>query len=171
MYSSVAISTFTGLWNHYHHPSTELFSYCKTQALYLLNINSTSHPFPCQWQPLFYFLPLWIYLTTLGICMHAQSRLTLCDPYGLQPARNLFDMGFPREEYRSCCHSLLQGIFLTQGPNSGILHRRQVIYLLSHQGKPKTCTDTTFKIIKHITASEIPNGKRLYYQQIIKLQA
>ena len=30
-------------------------------------------------------------------------------------------------------HSLLQGIFLTQGSNPGLLHCRQVLYHLSHQ--------------------------------------
>ena len=30
-------------------------------------------------------------------------------------------------------HSLLQGIFPTQGPNSGLLHCRQILYYLSHQ--------------------------------------
>ena len=35
-----------------------------------------------------------------------------------------------------CCHFLLQGIFLTQGLNSGLLHYRQVLYCLSHQGSP-----------------------------------
>ena len=34
------------------------------------------------------------------------------------------------------CHSLLQGIFLTQGSNSGFLHCRQILYRLSHQGNP-----------------------------------
>ena len=32
------------------------------------------------------------------------------------------------------CHPLLQGIFLTQGPNSGLLHCRQILCRLSHQG-------------------------------------
>ena len=34
------------------------------------------------------------------------------------------------------CHSLLQGIFLTQGLNLGLLHRRQIFYHLNHQGSP-----------------------------------
>ena len=33
-------------------------------------------------------------------------------------------------------HSLLQGIFLTQGSNPGLLHWRQILYHLSHQGNP-----------------------------------
>ena len=31
-------------------------------------------------------------------------------------------------------HSVLQGIFLTQGSNSGLLHCSQILYHLSHQG-------------------------------------
>jgi len=32
------------------------------------------------------------------------------------------------------CHALLQGIFPTQGLNTGLLHCRQILYCLSHQG-------------------------------------
>ena len=34
------------------------------------------------------------------------------------------------------CHALLQGIFLSQGWNPGLLHCRQILYHLSHQGSP-----------------------------------
>ena len=34
------------------------------------------------------------------------------------------------------CHSLLQGIFPTQGLNPGLLHSRRILYLLSQQGSP-----------------------------------
>ena len=33
-------------------------------------------------------------------------------------------------------HFLLQGIFPTQGSNLGLLHCRQILYHLSHQGSP-----------------------------------
>ena len=33
------------------------------------------------------------------------------------------------------CHFLLEGIFLTQGSNLGLLHCRQILYPLSHQGR------------------------------------
>ena len=33
-------------------------------------------------------------------------------------------------------HSLLHGIFPTQGSNPGLLHCRQILYPLSHQGSP-----------------------------------
>ena len=35
------------------------------------------------------------------------------------------------------CHFLLQGIFPTQESNLGLLHCRQTLYRLSHQGSPK----------------------------------
>ena len=34
-------------------------------------------------------------------------------------------------------HSFLQGIFLTQGLNPGLLHYRQILYQLSHKGSPR----------------------------------
>jgi len=33
-------------------------------------------------------------------------------------------------------HFLLQGIFPTQGSNSGLPHRRRILHPLSHQGSP-----------------------------------
>ena len=36
------------------------------------------------------------------------------------------------------CHSLLQGIFPTQGWNAGRPHCRRILYCLSHQGRPRT---------------------------------
>ena len=35
--------------------------------------------------------------------------------------------------------ALLQGIFMTQGSNLGLLHWRQILYQLSHQGRPTVC--------------------------------
>ena len=36
-------------------------------------------------------------------------------------------------------HSLLQGIFPTQGLNQGLLHCSQILYHLSQQGSPNKC--------------------------------
>ena len=43
------------------------------------------------------------------------------------------------------CYSLFQGIFPTQGSNLGLLHCRQVLYSLSHQGSPYTYTHSFFE--------------------------
>ena len=45
---------------------------------------------------------------------------------------------FPGKSTGVGCHCLLQGIFLTQGLNPGLLHCRQMLYRLSHQGSQAT---------------------------------
>jgi len=65
-----------------------------------------------------------------------QSRPTVCDPidcnllgssvHGILQVR-LLEWG---------CHTLLQGIFPTQGSNPGLLYCRQILYHLSHQESP-----------------------------------
>ena len=47
--------------------------------------------------------------------MHAQSGPSL-QPHGLQPTRLLCPWDFPGKNTGVGCHSLLQGIFLTQDP-------------------------------------------------------
>ena len=55
-------------------------------------------------------------------------------PHGLQPTRLLCPWNSPGKNTEMGCHSLLQGIFLTQGLNPGLLYCRQILYHLSHQG-------------------------------------
>ena len=49
-------------------------------------------------------------------------------------SRLLCPCNFPDENTGVGCHSLLQGIFLTQKLNPGPLHCRQILYHLSHKG-------------------------------------
>ena len=56
--------------------------------------------------------------------------------YILQIVRLLCPRNSPGKNTRVGSHSLLQGIFQTQGLNSGPLHCRQFLYHLSHQGSP-----------------------------------
>ena len=60
--------------------------------------------------------------------------LTLVTP---KPARVLCPWNSPGKNTRVGSHSLLQGIFLTQGSNLGLLHCRWILHHLSHQGSPK----------------------------------
>ena len=55
-------------------------------------------------------------------------------PYGLQPTRLLCPWGFPGKNTGVGCHFLLQGIFLTQGSNLGLLNCRQILFWLSYVG-------------------------------------
>ena len=56
----------------------------------------------------------------------------------LQPARILCPWNSPGKNTGVSCHSHLQGIFLTQGSNPGLLHGRKILYHLSHQGSLMT---------------------------------
>ena len=44
---------------------------------------------------------------------------------------------FPGKSTGVGCHFLFQGIFQTQGLNLGLLHHRQSLYCLIHQGSPR----------------------------------
>ena len=55
-------------------------------------------------------------------------------PHGLWSARLLCAWNSPGKNTGVGCHSLLQRIFPTQGLNLGLLHCRQILYHLSHQG-------------------------------------
>ena len=44
---------------------------------------------------------------------------------------------FPGKNTEVGCHSLLLGIFLTQGSNPGLPHCRWILYHLRHQGSPR----------------------------------
>ena len=57
--------------------------------------------------------------------------LTLCDPMDCSPPWNS-----PGKNTGVGSHSLLQGIFLIHGLNPCLLHCRQILYCLDHQGSP-----------------------------------
>ena len=57
-------------------------------------------------------------------------------------------MGFSRQEYWSGCLVLLQGIFLTQGLNLGLLYCRQILYWPNHLHIQR-CTWISYVIKPH----------------------
>ena len=72
------------------------------------------------------------------LCKYAQLCPTLCDPTDYSPTRLLCPPNPPSKNPGVGCHSLLQGIFPNQGLNPRLLHCRQILYHLSHQGSPST---------------------------------
>ena len=62
----------------------------------------------------------------------AQWCPTLCNSMASSPPRLLCPRESPGKITGVGCHSLLQGIFLIQGSNPGLLHCRQILYHLSH---------------------------------------
>ena len=53
-------------------------------------------------------------------------------PHGLQPTRLYYPLNSPGKDTGMGCYSLLQGIFLTQGLNPGLLHCRRILQSLSY---------------------------------------
>ena len=67
------------------------------------------------------------------LCCIAQLRPTLRDSMDCSLPGSSVPGDSPGENTGVDCHALLQGIFPTQGSNSGLLYCRQILYHLSHQ--------------------------------------
>ena len=87
---------------------------------------------------------------------------------GLQPARLLcawtWNIGVG-------CRSLLQTIFLTQGSNWGLLKYRQILYRLSHLGRPgawESWTNLLWEYISNLSPPELYSNKLLAVGHIPK---
>ena len=105
--------------------------------------SSPAHPpnkFPSHTDPLSHYIPskqisLTHILYPLCVCLVPQSCLTLCNPMDSLPGSSVHGDS-PGKNTGVGCHALLQGIFLTEGSNPGLLHCRLILYHLSHQGSP-----------------------------------
>ena len=74
------------------------------------------------------------------VCTHSvgQLYLTLCNPMDCSPPGSFIHGILQARILEMGCRVLLQGIFSTPGLNPGLLHCRQILYSLSHQGRPNT---------------------------------
>ena len=79
---------------------------------------------------------LWLKDLEIMRVLVAQLCLTLCDFMDCSPPGSSVHGDSPGKNTGVGCHFLLQGTFPTQGLNLGLLHRRQILYHLSHQGSP-----------------------------------
>ena len=70
------------------------------------------------------------------VLLFTQSCLALCDPHGLQLTRLLCPWNSPGKNTGVGSHFLVQGLDQTQGLDPDLLHCRQILYRLSHQGSP-----------------------------------
>jgi len=76
--------------------------------------------FSCQYQIYGSLFSHWI-SQYLHVCLHAQSCLTLCNPFNFSPSGSSVHGILLAKKTGVCCHFLLQGIFLTQGSNPRLL--------------------------------------------------
>ena len=84
-------------------------------------------------------------------CCKSVSRSVVADslqPHGLSPTRLLCPWDSSDKNTGAGSPSL-QGIFPTQGSNPGLLHWRQILYHLSHQGSPNTFNQVLNVCSKH----------------------
>ena len=67
------------------------------------------------------------------------------------------------------CHFLLQEIFPTQGSNLGLLHCRQMLYHLSHQGRWLEVTTRLAGNCQYLLLMKLPKGSfsRSIYSEIV----
>ena len=68
-----------------------------------------------------------------GLCLVVQSYLTLFEPMDCSPPGSFVHGNSPGKNTGVGYHALLQGIFPTQGLNTGLLHFGQILYCLSHR--------------------------------------
>ena len=76
----------------------------------------------------------------------AQLCLALCDPVDCSPPGSSVLGDSPGKNTRVGCHSVLQGTFLAQGSNLGLLHCRQFKLQFHSQLMLIECTFTSLKV-------------------------
>ena len=75
-------------------------------------------------------------VTEMGLCKCVCTAVPdSLQPHELQPTRPFCPWHLPGKNTGACCHFFLQGIFLSQGLNLGMLYHRQILHHLS-QGSP-----------------------------------
>ena len=76
---------------------------------------------------------------TKYVCSVRHPVMSNClQAHWLYPVRFLCLWNSPGENSGVGCHSILQGIVPTLGSNPSLLHCRQILYHLSHQGKSQS---------------------------------
>ena len=70
------------------------------------------------------------------VCLVTQSCPTLCNPIDCSRPGSSFHGDSPGKNTGMGCHVLLQGIFLTQEANQGLLHCRKILNQLSYHRSP-----------------------------------
>ena len=78
-------------------------------------------------------------ITLSVLCLVTQSCPTLCDHMDRSPPGSSVHGDSPGKNTGVGCHTLLQGIFPSQGSNPGLPHCRPILCHRSHQGSPLPC--------------------------------
>ena len=109
----------------------------------------------CELKNFIIALVYWIDDKIWGECVSCSVMSDSLWAYGLKPARLLCPWNFPGKNTGGGWHSLLQGIFLTQGSNPGLLYGRQILSHLSHQGSQDPDAGKDWRQKKSVTEDEM----------------
>ena len=82
-----------------------------------------------------------------------QLCLTLYNPMECNPPGSSVHGESPRKNTGVDCHALLQGIFLPQGLNTGLLHCRWILYSLSHHERK-----SILELLQGTSPGELPDS-------------
>ena len=119
------------------------------------------------------------------VCLVTQPCPTLWDPMDCSLPGSSVRGRSPGKNTGVSCHALLQGLFPTQGSNTGLLGCRRILYWMSHQGRlewvvypfsrgsslPRNWTGvfcvadsllSGFPLLAHSLPSESPGKPRVY---------
>ena len=81
------------------------------------------------------YISIMTYDEHLFTCLWSESHSVMSN--SLQPHGLYSPWNSPGQNTRVGNHSLLKGIFPTQGSNAGLPHCRHILYQLSHHGSPR----------------------------------
>ena len=99
------------------------------------------------------------------MCLATQSCPILSDPLDCSLPGSSVHGDSPGKNTGVDGHALLQGIFLTQGSNPGLMYYRQILHSLCHQGSPIMDIEVSsyFTIINSVSVSILVQGFSLGY--------
>ena len=101
------------------------------------------------------------------VCLAAQLCPTFCSPMDCSLPGPSLHGDSPGKNPGVGCHSLLQGIFPTQGLNPGLPHCRRILHQLSHQGNSTILEWGSLSLLQGIFLTQELNQGLLYYRQIL----
>ena len=102
-----------------------------------------------------------------GRCLVSQLYLTLCNHMDCSPPGSTVHRDSAGKNTGVGSLSLLQGIFPTQGSDPGLLHCRQILYQLSHQGSPKILGVGSLSLLQGIFLTQESNQGLLHCRWIL----
>ena len=101
------------------------------------------------------------------LCLVTQSCLTLCDPMDCSLPVFFVHGDSPGKTSGVGCYALLQGIFPTQGLNSGLLHCKRIFLPSKSLGKLKHTGVGSLSLYQGIFPTQESNQGLLHYRWIV----